>query len=97
MTLSAASLDVDLSLDRAERWRHDAQCANQMGEVDFFPGRGGSAREAKAVCRVCPVRPQCLEYALGFDQLSGVWGGLSERERRQLRRERNAGRRRRSL
>jgi WhiB family redox-sensing transcriptional regulator len=69
-------------------WRHDAECLHYLGRVDFFPSRGESAREAKAVCAVCPVQRECLEYALRWDHLCGVWGGLSERERSQLRRER---------
>jgi WhiB family redox-sensing transcriptional regulator len=69
-------------------WWQDAECLHYSGIVDFFPARGESAREAKAVCGRCPVRTDCLEYALQWEPLCGVWGGLSERERRQLRRER---------
>jgi WhiB family redox-sensing transcriptional regulator len=69
-------------------WRDDAACVTRAGQVDFFPERGESLREAKAVCAECPVRPECLEYAMQWNHLSGVWGGLSERERRQLRRRR---------
>ena len=58
------------------------------GEVDFFPARGESTRDAKAVCAVCPVRRDCLEFALRLKVAHGVWGGLSERERRNLRRDR---------
>ena len=79
-----AVVEHDLSPD----WWHDAECLQYVGIVDFFPARGESAREAKAVCAGCPVRQHCLEYAMRWDQLCGVWGGLSERERRQLRRER---------
>jgi WhiB family transcriptional regulator, redox-sensing transcriptional regulator len=52
----------------------------------FFPEKGGSTREAKRVCTTCPVRAECLEYALGNDERFGIWGGLSERERRRLKR-----------
>jgi WhiB family redox-sensing transcriptional regulator len=69
-------------------WRDEAECVRHPGVADFFPERGASLREAKAVCAVCPVRPECLEYAMQWNHLSGVWGGLSERERRQLRRRR---------
>ena len=73
----------------AERdWWQDAECLHYSGLVDFFPARGESARDAKAVCARCPVREECLEYALQWEPLCGVWGGLSERERRQLRRQR---------
>ena len=53
-------------------------------EMAFFPVKGGSTREAKRVCRGCEVRAECLEYALANDERFGIWGGLSERERRRL-------------
>jgi WhiB family redox-sensing transcriptional regulator len=71
-----------------EDWRNDAECVQHAGEVDFFPERGESVRAAKAVCAQCPVQSECLEYAMQWNHLSGVWGGLSERERRHLRRRR---------
>ena len=71
-----------------EDWRDDAACVQNAGEVDFFPERGESVRAAKAVCAQCPVQSECLEYAMQWNHLSGVWGGLSERERRHLRRRR---------
>jgi WhiB family redox-sensing transcriptional regulator len=74
-------------------WRAEAACVPYAGEVDFFPTRGESAGAAKAVCATCPVRRECLEYALQWEHLCGVWGGLSERERRQLRRRRSRARR----
>jgi hypothetical protein len=52
----------------------------------FFPEKGGSTREAKRVCLSCDVRSECLEYALAHDERFGIWGGLSERERRRLKR-----------
>lgn len=54
----------------------------------FFPERGASVAEAKAVCRSCPVIDACLEYALQEGIKVGIWGGCSERERRQIRRTR---------
>jgi WhiB family transcriptional regulator, redox-sensing transcriptional regulator len=51
----------------------------------FFPERGASLREAKAVCAGCVVRQECLEYALANAEKCGVWGGMSERQRRHLR------------
>jgi WhiB family redox-sensing transcriptional regulator len=74
--------------ERTGDWWQDAECRLYVGEVDFFPARGESARDAKAVCARCNVRTDCLEYALRSEPLCGVWGGLSERERRQLRRDR---------
>ena len=50
----------------------------------FFPEKGGSTREAKRVCSVCEVRAECLDFALTNDERFGIWGGLSERERRRL-------------
>jgi WhiB family redox-sensing transcriptional regulator len=63
------------------------------GQVDpelFFPEKGGSTKEAKLVCRSCPVKAECLAFALEHDVRFGVWGGMSERERRALKPERVA-------
>src|SRR5215212_5848880 len=67
-----------------ETWRLDALCAETDPEA-FFPEQGGSTREAKRVCSGCAVRMECLEAALANDERFGIWGGLSERERRRLR------------
>ena len=67
-----------------ESWRLDALCAETDPEA-FFPEKGGSTREAKRVCSGCAVRDECLEYALSNDERFGIWGGLSERERRRVR------------
>jgi WhiB family redox-sensing transcriptional regulator len=64
-------------------WQDQALCA-QADPEEFFPERGGSTREAKRVCRSCPVAAECLEFALANDERFGVWGGLSERERRRV-------------
>jgi len=64
-------------------WQERALCAQTDPEA-FFPEKGGSTREAKKVCLSCGVRSECLEYALGHDERFGIWGGLSERERRKL-------------
>ncbi|MDO4666048.1 MAG: WhiB family transcriptional regulator [Actinomycetaceae bacterium] len=66
-------------------WQERALCAQTDPEA-FFPEKGGSTREAKAVCAGCSVRAQCLAYALENDERFGIWGGMSERERRRLRR-----------
>jgi len=66
-------------------WQGDALCAQTDPEA-FFPEKGGSTREAKKICTSCEVRSECLEYALKNDERFGIWGGLSERERRKLRR-----------
>jgi WhiB family redox-sensing transcriptional regulator len=64
-------------------WQERALCAQTDPEA-FFPEKGGSTREAKRVCLSCEVRVECLEYALENDERFGIWGGLSERERRRL-------------
>ena len=66
-------------------WQESALCAETDPEA-FFPEKGGSTREAKKICTGCEVRAECLEFALANDERFGIWGGLSERERRRLRR-----------
>lgn len=66
-------------------WFAYALCA-QADPDAFYPEKGGTTREAKRICQVCPARPECLEYALARNERFGIWGGLSERERRLLRR-----------
>jgi WhiB family redox-sensing transcriptional regulator len=66
-------------------WQERALCAQTDPEA-FFPEKGGSTREAKRICSGCEVRSECLEYALAHDERFGIWGGLSERERRRLKR-----------
>ena len=51
----------------------------------FFPERGESAEPARQVCAACPVRQPCLDYAISNRITHGIWGGLTERERRALR------------
>ncbi|TFD29421.1 WhiB family transcriptional regulator [Cryobacterium cryoconiti] len=65
-------------------WQSDSLCAQTDPEA-FFPEKGGSTRDAKKICSSCEVRTQCLQYALANDERFGIWGGLSERERRKLR------------
>ena len=76
-----------IGVDDAEGqdWQDRALCAQTDPEA-FFPEKGGSTREAKKVCRTCEVRAECLEYALEHDERFGIWGGLSERERRRIKR-----------
>ncbi|MPQ99106.1 WhiB family transcriptional regulator [Modestobacter sp. I12A-02628] len=66
-------------------WHEKALCAETDPEA-FFPEKGGSTREAKKICTGCEVRAECLEFAIANDERFGIWGGLSERERRALRR-----------
>jgi len=51
----------------------------------FYPERGESSKEAKAVCATCPVRVECLDHAIATHERWGLWGGMTERERRGLR------------
>lgn len=71
------------------RWQDLAACAETDPEL-WFPERGASATAAKGICRRCEVRGECLEYALDRGEARGVWGGLAEDERRQIRRSRAA-------
>ena len=78
-------------------WRHKAACLTEDPELFFPVGNTGPAllqiEEAKAVCRSCPVMDECLSWAMSSGQDAGVWGGMSEDERRALKR-RNARARR---
>ena len=75
----------DLDDDGLLAWQQQALCAQTDPEA-FFPEKGGSTREAKRICVGCEVKAECLEYALMQDERFGIWGGLSERERRRLKR-----------
>ena len=78
---------IEASEDDDRAWQDQANCLGVDPDL-FFPERGASTREAKEVCRGCEVRQQCLDYALANGEKFGIWGGLSERERRRLRRQR---------
>jgi WhiB family redox-sensing transcriptional regulator len=75
---------LGLSERSGSSWQRDALCAQVDPEI-FFPERGASTVDAKGVCAGCPVRMECLADALGRGERFGVWGGLSERERRVMR------------
>jgi len=70
-------------------WQDKGACVGRPSAI-FFPRRGENASRAKAVCAGCPVRDECLEYALANGERFGVWGGKSERERRRIRAERRS-------
>ncbi len=72
-------------LGTAPEWQERALCS-EADPDSFFPEKGGSTREAKRVCGRCEVKSECLEYALSHDERFGIWGGMSERERRKLKR-----------
>ena len=95
MALSSSHL---LSLTLAsDEWRRTAACRDTDPDLFFPVGTTGPAIEqiesAKAVCRACHAQTLCLEYALATNQDSGIWGGTSEDERRQLRKRYQAARR----
>lgn len=66
-----------------ESWREYALC-RQIDTELFFPDRGSSTRQAKSICANCEVKAECLSDALARDDRFGIHGGLSERERRAL-------------
>ena len=66
-----------------EPWMADAVCAQTDPEA-FFPEKGGATRPAKKLCDACPVRAQCLAYALANNEQWGIWGGLSAHQRQAL-------------
>lgn len=68
-------------------WHRYALCKTPAGRgVNFFPERGEDSRPAKALCTECTARPECTAWAMAQDAtLQGIWGGLSQRERRQRR------------
>jgi len=68
-------------------WQDAALCAQSDPEA-WFPEKGGPARMARRICRACEVREPCLEYALANDIRDGIFGGLSETERRRVKRDR---------
>lgn len=68
-----------------EPWVDEAICPTTDVEI-FHPNKGGNTGPAKLVCASCPVIEACLEYAVRTDQRYGIWGGKSERQRREIKR-----------
>ncbi len=68
-------------------WQDLANCRGADPDL-FFPERGASTRTAKGICRECSVMNECLEFAIVSSEKFGIWGGMSERERRKIRRQR---------
>ena len=73
-------------------WMFHARCRG-INPAEFFPSDGTGVETAQRVCAACPVTSECLEYALQHGEKFGIWGGLSERERRRVRRQRALERR----
>lgn len=71
----------------AEQWMMKGLCGQVDPEV-FFPPKGGSGKQARRICNVCPVMEACREYAINRPQIGGIWGGLTENQRAVVRKER---------
>lgn len=84
-----ASYPKTTATELSSKWKDDALCVQFNGDT-FYPGRGGrsAVAKAKSICLQCPVRVQCLEWALDTGDPHGVWGGLTPDERRALLRQR---------
>lgn len=83
-SMQAVAATVQLIDDEVKlAWQKDALCAQTDPEA-FFPEKGGSTKNAKEICNTCDSKDECLAYALKNDERFGIWGGLSERERRKL-------------
>ncbi len=83
VAIGALLLHLNSETDE-QPWREYAACAN-TDMLSFFPDSGGVIKVTRRICRGCDVRDRCLEYALA-NTVKGFWGGLSERERRRLKR-----------
>lgn len=81
-----ADFDLITFMDKAE-WMADANCLGLDPDI-FFPARGEVAAQVKTICRECDVQSECLAYALNNGEKHGIWGGMSERDRRKIRRTR---------
>jgi len=77
---------IDISTPWVAEWASRAACSGQDPDALFV--RGKAQHEAKSVCRACPVQAECLAEALDNRTEFGVWGGMTERERRALLRKR---------
>lgn len=84
LSLVPEQVSIEPEIDE-DQWQERALCAQTDPEA-FFPEKGGSTREAKRICQGCEVKDACLDYALANDERFGIWGGLSERERRRIKR-----------
>ena len=85
MWLAAVEPEMPVNIYKPD-WMERAACAGDNPNL-FFPEPGDSSaviKAAKRVCALCPVRVECLEYALQYDGMPGIWGGKTQRERRKL-------------
>jgi len=73
----------------APTWRKHAACRGLDADIFYAAtDEDADAAQTKAICGVCPVRQACLEYALAYREREGIWGGMTERERRRIIRQR---------
>jgi WhiB family redox-sensing transcriptional regulator len=87
--LERSSRKKDMSGSTAQNWRATGLCKGSDALVFYPPSEDDSlAEEAKTICSMCAVRQPCLEFALTTREKHGVWGGLTERERRRMLRQR---------
>lgn len=85
-SVGAAGPLLRLAADHDDtHWRDFARCQESDPDL-FFPEIGDKAREAVAICAGCPVRNQCLNYAITHNERFGIWGGLSRHERQRWKR-----------
>jgi WhiB family redox-sensing transcriptional regulator len=89
----AVDFGIDTLFDAPADWRSRSLCSElpvDEATAMFFPSKGQTTKAAKALCDRCPVRPECLEFALAdVDAFRfGVWGGTSSRDRRRIGRNR---------
>ena len=75
--------DLFVPAGSATDWQENSLCSQADPEA-FFPEQGASSRDAKKLCLSCSVRDECLQYAIDHDERFGIWGGLTEKERRKI-------------
>ena len=85
-TLLSPELLAEARSGTARAWAPRGLCAGANPEI-FFPSGDGPAVEARRICEMCPVRGQCLAYAITAGEPFGIWGGFDPHERENLRRQ----------
>ena len=86
--MSEHTIERDPVLPSVGAWSAHGSCASFDPEL-FFPEPGADTSAARAICRTCPVRRMCLDHAIETRQKFGIWGGMTENQRRRLRRDRD--------
>jgi hypothetical protein len=72
-------------INMGEGWREKALCRN-YDDLDFYTEDRNEMKRVKMICKSCPVADHCLKFAVNANEIFGVWGGFSQRERRTIRR-----------